>query len=89
MQLTKIRPNAPTFMVYPNPGCNYFIVQPENYSNEQIIISIYSLQGSLIKQVETTMNQPMQINTTNLAKGIYVIQVKRLSSMATIKWIKE
>ena len=59
------------FNIYPNPVDSELFIETSNSSN---IISIYSLEGVLIKQVVAFSNIT-KIDVNNLFSGIYIVEV--------------
>jgi hypothetical protein len=59
------------FKVFPNPVASELFIETFNQSN---IISIYSLQGVLFRQVATNSSMT-KININNLSSGIYFVEV--------------
>lgn len=70
--------------VYPNPATDYVIVQsPSRLVNA----SLYSIQGSLIKQIQGKENRT-KIELSNLKSGIYILKLKTRFSSTKVKIIK-
>ena len=71
---------AETVTVYPNPATDWFVISFENEELNQLTISLFDLQGKLVKQL---LNEPMKrgdfkfsFGTNQLAKGTYVLQIQ-------------
>ena len=58
--------------IYPNPFNDAIIIENEKVNSQ---INIYSISGELIQNVNST-SQKTQINTSALAKGVYLIEVE-------------
>jgi hypothetical protein len=56
--------------IYPNPTKNDFFV----HSNEKTLVTIYSINGLLIKSEEVDSNG--KITTNNIEAGIYIVEIK-------------
>jgi len=75
-----------TFIISPNPGCDQTLL---NLILPEAILYVYNCTGQMIFQ------QPLkaganQINTTELAKGVYLFTVKdKKNYVNTQKWIKQ
>lgn len=62
--------NEQTFVLYPNPANNSFVVNDA----EGAVLKIYTLTGNcVLEQLLTERRQ--QINTSNLVEGMYVIEI--------------
>ncbi|MFR9166112.1 MAG: phosphodiester glycosidase family protein [Dysgonomonas sp.] len=84
-----INPDASVLVVYPNPvnrGNSLTVSVPEG--NEDVIVSVYSALGSLIKQETAIPNdQKIMIATESFTPGIYFVKVQRGNSSQTAKII--
>jgi len=61
--------------IYPNPADNLFTIKS---SNPQILIetiNIYNLQGKLIQSISGNEASKIQVNTKNIAKGLYLTEI--------------
>ena len=61
--------------VYPNPASDFATITINNGCNANIILTIYSVKGELIR-TETLQGNQKQINVKDLSKGIYFIEIK-------------
>lgn len=78
-----------SFSVYPNPNVGRFIVSTEQIT-EAGKISIYTIDGKLVKSVEfTAKTSNVEIDLQDKAKGIYVVQVVLPNGTLTKKVIVE
>lgn len=71
-----------TFSIFPNPVNSQFTIQLEESIES---ISIVNMEGVLIK---TVMNPNNTIDVSDLAKGIYFLQVQTNKGLSTQKFIK-
>ena len=62
-------------LYYPNPVDNTLTVHIPNPNHEKLIISLVSLTGQIVYQVET-IDDIHHINVMHLGKGIYILHVK-------------
>ena len=67
--------NKPSFALFPNPTKDWVQVSFDNKTiRTEKVVSIYTPDGSLYK-VYKTFNQTLSIDLSELAKGIYFINV--------------
>jgi hypothetical protein len=74
------------FSVFPNPATNKLNIVFEGNIPKNIIANIYDSKGSLIKSETMTDNE---INTTNLAQGLYLLTIESEGKRYSSKFIKE
>jgi hypothetical protein len=75
-----------TFTIYPNPAKDFFTVNVTENFNEQSVLNIYNIFGSLIKT--ETLNQNQQsINISDLSNGLYLVTIKSKESTQNQKLI--
>ena len=61
--------------IYPNPASNLFTIKS---LNSQILIetvNIFNLQGKLIQSISKNKVTKVQIDTKELAKGLYLAEI--------------
>lgn len=66
--------NENTFEVFPNPAAEQFTINFEEAISTSANLSIFDLQGKLVKQ-ELLTNQQTVIATDDLKNGLYIIRV--------------
>ena len=71
------------YKITPNPMSEISIIELENYNKIQL--SIYNIQGQLIKQNNYINNQSIIINKNNLNPGIYFVKIKTDNGLTGIK----
>ncbi len=75
-----IAPESEAVSVYPNPSTSWFVVIFENHELNPIDISIFDLQGKLIKILVNEKLKPgdfkFSFNTSELAKGTYILNIQ-------------
>lgn len=81
LSTTTFGENENNLVLYPNPSSEVFRIQSN--IDETLKIKIYSLQGQLVHQGNYQTNE--DINVSDLASGIYLVQVNGL----TIKFSKK
>jgi hypothetical protein len=80
--------NTPSLAVFPNPNHGNFSVALKNYQvNNQVEVSVFNFLGQKVKMVtaESAVDNQINVNTTGLDKGMYLVQVKAGSEIATTK----
>jgi len=75
------------FTVGPIPVTDYVTIYFPNKSNHSREVNLTDLQGKLIRSFETGLDK-IQINTTDLPKGIYLIQVTDGQNLMKRKLVK-
>ncbi|MCF6366535.1 MAG: GEVED domain-containing protein [Bacteroidales bacterium] len=73
--------------IYPNPAQNIITVYLKNM-NENSIVQIYSITGSLIKEVQIS-EYNNQINISDLPNGIYNLRLIQNNKLVTGRFIKQ
>ncbi len=64
--------------VYPNPMITSAIVSFDNAvltSNEKVSVSIFDLNGKVLKQMDMTNEKEIQINREGLTSGVYLVNI--------------
>lgn len=73
------------FMLVPNPATNNVQVQLKNSSEKINTITIYDVLGKKIKSTENVNSNQIQIQTSELVRGIYMIEVTNDTNLKEIK----
>ena len=79
--------------LFPNPTNNTRKLVLNGYSNNQVEVALYDINGSMIKILynqtveQNQVNVP--INTFTLSKGVYVVSIKSDDKIETLKLIKQ
>jgi len=75
--------------IYPNPGKNEVFISSSNedYSNSEIKIT--NANGKLIMTKQADINTIHLLNTSELKKGVYFIQITNSNSSSVFKWVKQ
>jgi len=80
-----------SLLIYPNPMTDMGTVSFDLPQATSIAISIFNLQGKLVKTINTGKlqegNQKISINTENLSKGTYLISVDGTNVHATSRFV--
>lgn len=68
----------PSLSIYPNPTSGKVIIKSDLTSSDEVKIRLMDIQGRLIKTLENPGNQfNVELDLTNLAKGVYFLQVEQ------------
>jgi len=79
---------TPSLSVFPNPSHGNFSVALKNYqANNQVEVTVYNFLGQKVKTItaEGAVNNQINVNTTGLEKGMYLVEVKSGSEVAKTK----
>jgi len=79
---------SPSLAVFPNPSHGSFSVALKNYqANNQVEVTVFNFLGQKVKTVtsESAVDNQINVNTTGLEKGMYLVQVKSGNDVATTK----
>lgn len=74
---------TPTFVLYPNPAQNSFTLEVS--SSEKQVVNIIDISGKIV--LTQTIADTTIINTESLCQGVYYVQVKTNTGIATQKII--
>ena len=70
--------------MYPNPANSLTLIKLSE--NQEYTISLINMNGQVIEETIFTGNQ-MEINTSNLANGIYIVNIQNDSKASTLKLV--
>ncbi|HXU27077.1 MAG TPA: T9SS type A sorting domain-containing protein, partial [Bacteroidia bacterium] len=86
--IKQIENGANQVSVYPNPAVNQLNVIANFNRNENIITSIYAINGSLVSQKENRyMGEPLTMDVSGLDAGIYFLKISTPEYTSTKKII--
>jgi len=69
--------------LYPNPAKDHFYL-----SKDVQLVTIYDLQGKVIKTFKGDLKEGSSFNIENLSKGIYLVNIQTTNTKINIKLIK-
>lgn len=76
--------------VYPNPVCSILNIDLRNIAEDNGTIQIMSMNGSLLKSIPITFDaNPLQIDVSGFAQGVYLCKINCTSKSETLKFIKQ
>ncbi len=84
--------NPPALLALPNPSQGNFVVWLKNYqSTNTVELKLYNHMGQLVKTINTDniLNNQFDVSTTDLAKGMYIVEVKSGNEVSKTKVIVE
>jgi len=69
--------------IYPNPASDSYSVQFENANNEPCTITICDPFGRVVQSITNITSEKIEIDASELNKGIYILQVHKNGEMIT------
>ncbi len=81
--------HAVNFMIYPNPCDDYLNVYLASLANKNFDISVFDISGKKILSEKNIMSDNFKINTQNLEKGIYFLEIKNDIQKSVQKFVKQ
>ena len=78
-----------TLRVYPNPATDRLWIESENLISKSPVVSIFDITGRKVQVKNIHRNNRIELDVSNLLKGIYFIDVKTSTERNTIKLIKK
>ncbi len=73
------------FLLVPNPASNFVQVYLQNNSESIKSIVIYDVLGKKVKEVNEVNSKEVQINTADLSKGLYMVEITSNNLLKQIK----
>ena len=73
------------FLLVPNPASNFVQVHLQNNSESIKSIIIYDILGKKVKEINEVNSREVQINTSDLSKGLYLVEITSDSFIKQIK----
>jgi hypothetical protein len=80
--------NQPPFHLYPNPASGIIHLLNDNASSSYTV-SIKDITGKLRKEMVISEQGDIAISVSDLAAGIYLMQVKTAQGISALKFVKE
>ncbi|MFH1121214.1 MAG: T9SS type A sorting domain-containing protein [Bacteroidota bacterium] len=78
------RPDFTSVSVYPNPATRQITIEHQD-GNQKGIVSLYDLNGRLLKEQAFESSGKTQLNVEGLANGTYVLKAISNGSVSTLK----
>ena len=76
-----------TFAVYPNPASNVINVSSSN--SKVTAVSMADINGRIVKQISYDNVSNVEINISDLASGVYLMNIKSANGETTKKIMKD
>lgn len=76
--------------LYPNPGDNILYIESTVLSGIEVNVQMFSVDGKMVKS--EILNQTfglIELNTSELAPGVYFVTLRTEKGNASLKWIKK
>jgi len=73
------------FVVFPNPASNFVQINLQNNSQSINSVVIYDVLGKEVKSISNIDSNQVQVNTSNLSSGIYMIEVTTDNGLKQVK----
>lgn len=75
--------------VYPNPTDEVLNIDLSSVTTEEVSVQLFDLTGKLLATVDNQAGKKLEINMSNLAKGIYQVVLKSASASSTQRVVKQ
>lgn len=75
--------------VYPNPTDEVLNIDLSSVTTEEVSVQLFDLTGKLLTTVDNQAGKKLEINMSNLAKGIYQVVLKSASASSTQRVVKQ
>ncbi len=78
--------------IYPNPVVDNANIEFELTSKADVVVNIFDINGRLLNEINLGSQagkQTMRINTSDLAPGMYILQMRAGNDVSTSKFIKK
>jgi len=80
---------ASIFTIYPNPATNKISITTPGNSQGETQISIFSINGAKTGTYKFSNTDKFEIDISQLAKGIYLLQLQSAEGVETLKLVEE
>ena len=74
---------------YPNPVNDLLTVISVDFREGEVTAQVYNLTGQLVDVLSTVTGNTMQLNTHNLAPGMYFMNAVTANGTGTIRFVKQ
>jgi len=80
--------SASSIALYPNPATNHFTIDLGS-NNKNVAVTITDITGKLIPIANEIGENKIEVNTTEFAEGIYIVQIQSAGIIRTKKLVIE
>ena len=77
--------NTTDFVIYPNPTNSLVTISLQNSTENINSITIINILGKKVKEIANTTSSEINVDVSNLSKGIYLVEITTESNLKTIK----
>jgi Secretion system C-terminal sorting domain len=74
-------------LIYPNPANDVFVISSPEIPGKEVSINITDLNGKIVYATTPLLTERMEINTSNLAAGVYLLNIHAADFFETKKVI--
>ena len=75
--------------LYPNPTSDYFWIESDEFEHDQLIITIYAVNGAKVGEYNYNNQKRIQLHACDLAAGVYFVYVQGVEKQKVLKFIKQ
>ncbi|HLP55187.1 MAG TPA: T9SS type A sorting domain-containing protein [Fluviicola sp.] len=77
-----------TFNLFPNPGTAVVNIILNGSWNQQVTVTILSVDGKTVQTATASANEEVIVNTTQLLPSVYFVRVSDGSHTSVARWVK-
>ncbi len=78
---------ASGILIYPNPANDLLVISFPVMTGKEMNVNITDLSGKIVYTATPTQTESFEINTANLAEGVYFINIQAADLFETKKMI--
>jgi hypothetical protein len=82
-------PSAATWSAYPNPTYGNITLISNGNDNKDHLVEVYAADGKLVRSEMHAAGEPVEVNMTTFAEGIYMIRITTGTAVSTVRVIKQ
>jgi photosystem II stability/assembly factor-like uncharacterized protein len=76
-----------TFTIYPNPATNKISIATNSNQQGETTICIFNMNGALLQQTKFQSQNLIELDVSNLTKGIYLVKIQTNKGIETKKLV--
>ena len=80
---------SPPVSIFPNPVKDNLCLKLNDTNSNRVVIRIFSVDGTLIREISTSDNKLLKLPASDLKKGIYILSIKGTGINYMIKIVKK